>query len=121
MTATEVHARERRTYLTRDRKVRHERPALIALTRKMLHVDRAMFRTAVTPDVALEVTFADTVQESTLALAQSAQALAAARAASTRTLVRMVHPDWTDTEVETEVKAILDEQGVPVVDPYALR
>lgn len=121
MTATEVHARERRTYLTRDRKIRHERPALLALTRKLLHVDRVTFRAGVNPDVPLEVTFADTVQESTVALAQTAQALATARAASTQTLVKMTHPDWTEPEVDDEVQRILAETGVPLADPYTFR
>jgi hypothetical protein len=117
MTATEVHARERRSYTTRDRKIRHERPALVHLVRKMLTVDAAVFNTPGLDPDGLTVTFPDSVQDSPLSLAQTAQALSVARAASTHTLVQLVHPEWEQPEVDAEVERILGEQRA-VVDPY---
>lgn len=119
MTATEVHARERRSYLTRDRKIRHERPALMHLVRKMLSVDTAVFGTPGLEPGDLKVTFADTVQDSLLSLASTAQQLAAARAASIETRVKLVHPDWTDPQVADERDRILGEERV-VTDPFAI-
>ncbi|MDR7385221.1 phage portal protein [Promicromonospora iranensis] len=120
MTATEVQARERRSYLTRDRKIRHERPALLHLVRKMLDVDTAVFSTPELDGTELRASFADTVQDSALVMAQTVQALETARAASTETKVRMMHPDWEPEMVKAEVALILSETGAPLADPFAI-
>ena len=112
-TATEVKARQQRSFLTRDRKLRVIRPALSDLLHKLLAVDAAVFNTAITPSRP-QVEFPDGVQESLLSLAQTAQALRTAEAASTDTLVRMLHPEWDDEQVDAEVTAILDEQAAAV-------
>lgn len=119
MTATEVSARERRSYLTRDRKIRLERPAVARLVEKLLSVDAAVFGTKVVAERPA-VTFGDAVQESPLLLAQTVQAMDVARAASIETKVRTLHPDWTDEQVITEVEALKGEQGAPVRDPFAI-
>ena len=112
-TATEVKARQQRSFLTRDRKLRVIRPALSDLLHKLLAVDAAVFNTAITLSRP-QVEFPDGVQESLLSLAQTAQALRTAEAASTDTLVRMLHPEWDDEQVDAEVTAILDEQAAAV-------
>lgn len=121
MTATEIHARERRSYRTRDRKIRSERPALARLAAKMLTVDAAVFRTQGLKTGPVTVTFGPGVQDSPLALAQTVQALDVARAVSTLTKVRMLNPEWTDIEVLDEVDRVAREQGLdPVADPDAV-
>lgn len=117
LTATEVNAREQRSLMTRDRKVRLWRPAIIAVMGKLLAVDREFFGHPNQADVLPDVTFPDTVQDSVLTLAQTANALTSARAASTRTKVQMVHPDWPDDEVDKEVALIHAEESVGVPDP----
>lgn len=111
VTATEVTSKERRSYLTRDRKIRNLKPVLEQLLKKALLVDAAVFGTGVT-EVPVTVTFADAVQESMESLARTAQLLRGAEAAATKTLVAMVHPDWDDTAVDEEVKQILAEKSV---------
>jgi hypothetical protein len=118
MTATEITARQQRSFLTRDRKIRLWRPALAELVEKLLVVDRLVFSSAVVPSRP-DVAFADGVQDSPLSLAQTAQALKTAQAASTKTLVQLVHPDWDDTQVSDEVDLILSESGQSVPDPFA--
>lgn len=116
-TAAEVISRERRSYLTRDRKIRHEKPAVARLVAKMLTVDAAVFGTrGLTADLPA-VAFGDSVQDSVMSLAQTAQALRGARAASTETLVRMVHPDWDGGQVGQEVGRIMAEDTL--ADPMA--
>lgn len=119
MTATEVHSRERRSYLTRDRKIRAERPAVARLARKMLTIDQAVFRTSGLEPADVAVDFGDTVQDAILTLAQTAQALEVARAASTETKVQMVHPDWTPEQVRVEVALINVQHSLTVTDPDA--
>lgn len=115
VTATEVHARDRRSLNTRDRKLRHWRPGTRAALRKLLAVDRAVFGTNVDPD-SVSVEFAEGSQESPEALARTAELLRRAEAASTRTLVAMAHPDWDDTDVDDETGRILAESGRAVPD-----
>lgn len=115
VTATEVHARERRSYNTRDRKLRHWKPAARASIAKLLRVDQAVFGTQVNLD-GLDVAFAEGVQDSPEALARTAEHLRRAEAASTRTLVGMIHPDLEPTELDAEVARILAETGRAVPD-----
>lgn len=110
MTATEIRARERKTLITRNKKVLYWRPALRDILYGWLAVKRSIFNDDVTPERP-EVDFPDVVLPDQLELAQTAQALAAADAASKETLVRMVHPDWDEDEVQQEVRQIYAELG----------
>lgn len=111
VTATEIKARERRTYLTRDRKVRKEKPALESLIHKMLLTQKSVFGLSVEVERP-SVQFGDAIQESPLTLAQTALALDQARAASTKVRVALVHPDWDPEEVEAEAAEIDNANAV---------
>lgn len=118
-TATEIRARQARSYLTRDRKLRILRPMLSELMHKLLAVDAAVFKSGIIP-ARPQVEFPDGVSESLLVLAQTAQALRVAEAASTDVLVRLLHAEWDDDQVDAEVQAILDEKAAalpPLPDP----
>ena len=55
-------------------------------------------------------------------LGQTAQALRAAEAASTKTLVQLVHPDWDGDQVDEEVTLITDAAAPPpvtIASPFA--
>ena len=117
ITATEVRAREKKSIGTRDRKIRHERPALMELARKMLLIDQAVFGTSgIAPDVSIKVDFPDSVQSSTEAVARTVQMLRTAQVLSIETGVQMAHPDWAPETVAVEVARIMDEQQV--ADPF---
>lgn len=111
MTATEIQARQDRSYMSRDRQILLVRPQLSAILTKLLAVDKAVFNTAGSDPTPVDVAFPDGVQDSPSTVAQTVSALAAARAASTETLVQMVHPDWDDTRVATEVARIHAEDA----------
>lgn len=117
MTATEVAAKQSRSLLTRDRKIRTWRPALGQIMGKLLTVDADVFRRQADP-TGMTVEFSDGSQDSPLALAQTALALSTAGAASTQTLVALVHPDWDDTKVLEETTRLLAQQGMSVPDPF---
>lgn len=118
-TATEVTARERRSFMTRDRMIRLWKPSLVDLVTKLLAVDAVVFGKAGVDEPA-DVAFPDGVQESPEALATTANLLNQAAAASTRVKVQMVHPDWDDPQVDEEVDRIQAEQGMAVPDPTVL-
>jgi hypothetical protein len=111
LTATESWARQVRTQNTRLAKVRRWRQALIDLTRITVDLDRAQFGGKGNPDLVPQVTFAESVSESQLARAQTAQALRVAEAASTETLVGMTHPDWDAEAIKEEAERIVTERG----------
>lgn len=116
VTATEVTAKERRSYSTRDRKIRAIKPALEEIMSKALAMDAALFPSG-SAAVPVTVQFPDGVQETMEALARTAGLLKAAEAASRQTIVQMLHPDWDADQVDEEVKRILAEQPI-IADPF---
>lgn len=119
MTATEIKAREKRTNTTRDKKIMYVRPPLARIIEAMLAIDRVVFGTGVEPGKP-DIQFGDTVSEDSLTLAQTAQALRAAEAASDETLVQLVNPEWKDEQVQAEVAKIQAERqsSMNVSDPF---
>ncbi|HEY9367557.1 capsid protein [Streptomyces sp.] len=114
ITATEVDSKRRRSNITRDRKTTYWRPGLADIVETLLAVDAAHFASGVEPEKP-EIEFGDGVSVEPEALAQTAQLLRAAEAASTRTLVEMVHPDWEDDRIDAEVEAIKGEAPPEIV------
>ncbi|MFF9199969.1 phage portal protein [Streptomyces sp. NPDC014779] len=117
ITATEAVAKERRSMTTRGKKVLRWRPELAQLVEALLAVDLHVFGGGIVPQRPT-VEFEDSVQEDPLTLANTADVLRRAQAASTDTLVRMAHPEWDDTQVEAEVQRIRIEAGTAVPDPF---
>ena len=109
-TATEVDSRDRRSDITRDRKTMYWIPELAERVRVHLALCEAKFHDSVTPERPT-VEFGDRVSETPASLAQTAQLLRAAEAASTETLVAMVHPDWDEPQVTEEVERIRGESA----------
>ena len=120
ITATEVASKERRSYLTRDRKIRSFKPALTALCEKLLAIDAAVFNSGAKP-LPVDVAFADGVQDDPEALARTAQHLANSLSASIETRVRLQHKDWDETAIMQEVAKIRAENQLPALaDPDTL-
>lgn len=121
MTATESDARERKTNKTRGAKIRYWKPGLSDLIELMLAVDAQVFGSGVKvapPTIEFPPAASDGVE----VLAQAAQLLRAAEAASTETLVRLTQPSLDDDELTEEVARIKDEQLAamppPLADPF---
>jgi hypothetical protein len=111
MTATEIEARERRSLITRDKKVLYWRPALRDILYGWLSVQNEMFRdSSVSPERPL-INFTEPVLPDRLEMAQTVAQLAGAEAASKQVMVSMVHPDWTPEQVDEEVQRIFEEIG----------
>lgn len=110
-TASALRIREHRTMRTRARKQRYCRDALVALARALIAIDRQEFGGRGSLDSPMRVEFGDTAAAGPLELAQTAQMMDAARAASTEQRVRTVHPEWEDSEVTREVTLIHSEES----------
>lgn len=112
---TALKLREGKTEKTMARKQRYATPALVDLCEVWLAVDAAEFKSGVAverPSVEWQEE-----RESDLDRATVAEMISRARAASTQTLVEMVHPDWSEQQIAAEVLAIQQEQGMRVMDP----
>lgn len=113
VTATEVDAKERDTNATRAARIRLWSPALASLTTTLMQVD-AHLTGGPAPSEDLEVTWPSMRQQSDNQRATTVQMWEAAKAASTETKVRHLHPDWDDIRVGQEVDAIDSANTVTV-------
>lgn len=126
MTATEYAGRNRKSMTTREKKLRYWQAELSNLLTTYVAVDVAQFGPLyedvdgeMVPVQAfpVDVTFPEAVQPTLIELANTAQALKTAQAASRWVLVKIVHPDWDDQQVQTEVDRIAAEASV--IDPVS--
>ena len=115
MTATEIENRERRTLLTRAKKLNYWRPALSDALYSLMCLEVSVFKRREITPVRPDITFPDAVLPSASELAQTAVALNNADAVSRQTLVAMVHPDWTPEQVDEEVQRMRDEAGFDIL------
>ncbi len=125
-TATGVKANTALTQSTRDKKSMYWRAGLSQFARMLLNLDAAQFSGgAAMGDELPDVHFSSNPNQDSREMAETAQMLRAADAASTETLVRLVNPDWDDEEVEKEVAKIEDEKEAakpePLADPFGDR
>jgi len=111
-TGAALRVSEHKTVLTQRRKAAYWKPALEMLSRHLLLIDKEEFGGDVeVPEDELwpKVEMSDSIIDQPLELAQTALAMKSAEAASTETRVRILHPDWSDSEIESEVLRIQDE------------
>jgi A118 family predicted phage portal protein len=109
--------RERSTLMTQQKKRRYWEPELESAFQLMLLVDAKILNhpnTLFRPNVVM----ADSLTPDISELAGSVQAIANAHAASTETLVRMLHPEWDEDQVQQEAQKIQEEAGTPVDSPF---
>lgn len=116
VTATEVDDRRSRSTSTRNRKVGYWTPALRRILHAALALDAAQFGSQITPEPPT-VEFPPAHQPAEETVARTLQMVAAAEAASTWTMVRRLHPEWGDAEVDEEVARIREDRAEG--DPYA--
>lgn len=115
VTATEIEDRQRRTLLTRSKKLHYWRPGCQDALFSLMAVEQSVFGRRNLVPLRPDVVFPDAVLPSPSELAQTALALSSAQAASKQTLVQMVHPEWTQQQVDEEVDRIRDEEGFDVL------
>lgn len=116
ITATEVVSQERGSMITRDRKARYWAPELAQIVEVLLLLDKQLGFSTVTAERP-KIEFGDSVSEDPKTTAETVELLARATAVSTETKVRILNPDWDDTQVKEEADRILKETGALVADP----
>lgn len=117
---TALHIREKKSYTTRGKKINYWDSPLEHILTVMLQLDRAIYHT---PDIhdkdRVQVEFPDILTSDITTVANSVNMLRAAQAASTETLVKMQHPEWSSKQIQDEVQRIMTEYGIasPKGDP----
>jgi hypothetical protein len=116
-TGAALRVSEHKTVLTQRRKAAHWKAALEMHCRHLLLIDKEEFGGDVLlaeEDLWPTVEMSDSIIDQPLELAQTALAMKSAESASTETRVKILHPDWSDSEVASEVARILDEVALSV-------
>lgn len=113
VTATEVDAKERDTNSTRAARIRLWSPTMVSLNTTLMQVAAHLNNTPA-PSEDLEVTWPSMRQQSDNQRATTVQMWEAAKAASTDTKVRHLHPEWDDERVAEEVELIDQANSINV-------
>ena len=113
VTATEVDAKERDTNSTRAARIRLWSPTMVSLNTTLMQVAAHLNNTPA-PSEDLEVTWPSMRQQSDNQRATTVQMWEAAKAASTETKVRHLHPEWDDERVAEEVELIDQANSINV-------
>ena len=114
-TATEVSADEGKSAATTCRKQGYWTPPLVDVLELLLLIDARLFNSGVEP-ARPQVAFPDPNESSIREVGTTLNLISLAKAASTKTKVKMLHPEWSPQDVDDEVAAIRLEEGV-VGDP----
>ncbi len=119
VTATEIVARQAKSFSTRARKIGYLRPALRRLVGTLLEVAIKNFGPDGVEPIRPRVEFPDGIAQDPEQLGRAAQLYFAAEAASTYTRVKMVNPGASDPQVLEEVARIEAERkaAMPEVLP----
>jgi hypothetical protein len=108
---TALRIRERKSFLTREKKSRYWQHAI-----KVLLMQMQMFYNSVNTKFneieTVSVELEDSIIVDSSEMSNTIKNLDQARAISTFIKVKMQHADWTDEEIENEVKRIQDEEGI---------
>lgn len=116
---TALNVRERKSFSTTSKKQNFWEPALKKLVHAMCVIKQEFLGGTFTCDLDINVTFADGISNNLSETSSCVKMLSDAKAISTETKVRMIHPEWTDEMINKEVEQILndDSVGVPVDNP----
>jgi hypothetical protein len=112
---TALRIRERKSLLTRQKKERYWIPELSRLFKQLQLFDAVKRGTKYEPEVVTIVPQDSIIQDET-EKSEVVRNLDQAKAASTYIKVKMVHPDWSEEDIEKEVTRIRKEQGLGYED-----
>jgi len=84
----------------------------------LIFIHNQEFGGSIMEDSNITIEFSDGVAYGITELADAVQKIRAAKAASTKTIVMMLHADWTDEQVDNEVeKIIAEDRAAEFEDP----
>ena len=116
---TALNVRERKTFGTTSKKQTYWEEGLKELVNAMCCIMNTFLGGEFTCELDVNIAFRDSISNNMAETCNSVKTLSDAKAISTDTKVRMVHPEWTDTQVQEEVERILNDEsaGMPQDNP----
>lgn len=119
---TALNVRERKSFATTNKKQSYWEEALKNLIKAMCVIKQTFLGGNFTCELDVNIAFSDGISNNMSEVSNSVKTLSDAKAISTDTKVRMVHPEWTDEQVEQEVERIMndDSAGQPMDNPEDL-
>lgn len=107
---TALHIREKKSYSTRSKKENYWKAPLERILTALIHIDSVVYSNGVFGEkdrvIAL---FSDSIANDIMTTANAAKLIRDAQAASTKQLVRMLHPDWSNALIDEELNQIKQE------------
>ena len=114
---TALNVRERKSFITTSKKQSYWEEPLSSLVKLMILAYTEVLGGKITSDPeSLTIEFCDSISNNIGEISNAVKTLSDAKAISTEVKVRMVHPEWTDSQVDEEVQRILDDGAVSVPD-----
>lgn len=108
---TALNVRERKSAVTKNKKLTYWQAPLEQILTAMVRLDHALYPDKGSDGVdTVSVAFADSMGADAYTVAETLELLKRASAASTITMVRMMHPDWGESQVTNEVALIQQEK-----------
>lgn len=119
---TALNIRERKSAVTKNKKLKYWQSPLEHILTVMVRVDHALNPGAGSDGVdSVSVTFADSMGADASSVAETIDLLYRAQTASRVTRIRMMHPDWDEKMVTDEEKRLKEEFEIePVESPNML-
>lgn len=119
---TALNVRERKSFATTNKKQSYWEDGLKDIIKAMCVIKNKFLGGTFNCDLDVNIAFADGISNNMSETSTSVKTLSDAKAISTDTKVRMVHPEWTDEQVKTEVERILNDEsvGMPLGNPEDL-
>ena len=119
---TALNVRERKSFSTTNKKQSYWEDSLKELIQAMCMIKQAYLGGTFKCDLTINIAFVDSISNNLPEVSNSVKTLSDAKAISTDTKVRMVHPEWTEEQVEMEVERIMndDSMGMPMDNPEDL-
>lgn len=119
---TALNVRERKSFATTNKKQSYWEAGLKKLIVAMCMIKQKHLGGKFTNELDINIAFSDGISNNLSEVSNAVKTLADAKAISTDTKVRMVHPEWTDEQVQEEVERILNDEsaGMPQDNPEDL-
>jgi hypothetical protein len=108
-TATEITSREKLTMLSRGAKILAARPVLQLLLAALMDVDEHHFGGPGRDGLLPQIEWPDAAADAPKVVADTLQTLNLSESTSIKTRVKILHPDWLESEIDAEVEQIRED------------
>jgi len=106
--------RERKSFATKAKKEIYWDSAIKHIIKCMMVIYKSELNGSINPDLDVNVSFNDGIMNNMKETADAVNVISTAIAASVETKVRMLHPDWNEEEIQTEVELVKNENNVGI-------